>query len=354
MNKRLLSLLLTAALLWQLVPGAAANPALCFVAMNDAVPVTLTDGAAPYYNKGTLFIPYTAFRANPNGVGASYNAEKETFVLFNSQEMLIFDLEARTYTDNAKQVYDVTLAYRSGLLYIPASVASHFGLSVTMLTSRDGYPIIRFTNGEQVYDDGMFVAQAESLINHVAQEYRTENGQQPDNSQQPDDSQPPEDGDQPPEENPSAEIYLAFAGDAVSMDTVRKLAEHGIHAAFFLTEDQITLERDLVRAIYAGGHTVGLTVTDQETDVRTALEAANAELDDVLFCRTVLALLPQGYGTEDGTYHILTEPDQPTVEEALSDHDAPQLYVVRTGALGVIESFVSGSATLLQLLETTF
>lgn len=349
MKKRLLVLLLTAAMLWQLIPGASAVPALCFVAMNDAVPVTLTDGSAPYYNKGTLYIPYTAFQVSPNGTGASYNAEKETFVLFNSREMLIFDLQAQTYTDNAKQVFSVDLAYRGGVLYFPASVCSHFGLSVTMLTSRAGYPIIRFTNGEQVYDDGMFVAQAESLINHVAQEYQTGDSQQPDAQ-----GQQTEEGDQPEEENPPAEIYLAFAGDAVSAETVRKLSEHGIRAAFFLTEAQITLERDLVRAIYAGGHTIGVTVSGQEADVRAALEAANEELDDVLFCRTVLALLPSGYPAEDATYHILTEPSQPTVEEALAIHETPQLLVIRSGALGIIESFVSGGATLPQLLETTF
>lgn len=351
MKKRLMSLVLLAALILAVIPGVQANAPLCFVAMNDAVPLTLTDGAAPYYNKGKLYLPYTAFQVNPNNVGASYNAEKGTFVLFNSQEMLIFDLEKETYTDSKDKEYEVDLAYRSGLLYVPASVAGHFGLSVTMLTSRAGYPIIRFTNGGQVYDDGMFVAQAENLINHVAQEYENPSTE----VTLPPGENPNEPSEDPPEENSPVEVYLAFAGDAVSEETVRKLNEHGIRAAFFLTETQFSLERSLVRAISAGGHTIGLTVSEEDADFRTALTQANDAMDSVLFCRTVFALLPEGSVTEDPTYHFLTEPAEAMpVEEILKSGESTHLYIVRSGALGIIESFVSAGATLPQLLETTF
>ena len=351
MKRKILSLLLMMFLLLNLFTGTTANTTLCFVAVNDTIPLTLSDGSAPYYNKGVLYLPYTAFQANPNGVGASYSAERGTFVLFNSKEMLIFDLEAGTYTDNAEQVYEVALAYRGGTLYVPAKVATHFDLSVTMLTSRNGYPIIRFTNGEQVYEDGTFVAQAENLINHVAEEYQKEDEQQSDLQNENAESTEGEE----PEAQQSPEIYLAFAGDSVSEDTVKKLAEHNIHAAFFFTETQITLKRDLVRTIYAYGHTIGVTISGQVSNIHAALAAANRELDDVLFCKTVLALLPEGSSTEDASFHILLEPYQSqSVEQVLSQTDTPQLYVVRSGALGVIESFVNGEATLHQLLETSF
>jgi hypothetical protein len=43
----------------------------------------------------------------------------------------------------------VTVSYRGGILFIPAAqAAEHFGLSVTLLTSETGCPIIRFTNGQ--------------------------------------------------------------------------------------------------------------------------------------------------------------------------------------------------------------
>lgn len=348
MKKRFICMLLLAALLLTAVPGARAETTLCFVAMNDTVPLTLTDGAMPYYNKGKLYLPYTAFRVNPNRVGASYNAEKGTFVLFNSSEMLIFDLENETYTDSKEDKYEVDLAYRGGLLYIPASVASHFDLSVTMLTSRAGYPIIRFTNGGQVYDDGMFVAQAENLITHVAQEYEHEG-----------EAQVPVTGIDPPqepeEERGPVEVYLAFAGEAVAEETVRKLAEYNIRAAFFLTEEQMSRQPDLVRAIYAGGHTVGLTASGQGTELRSALTDANEVMDSILFCKSVFAMFPEGSLLEDSAYHMIAEPKTSlSVEAVLAAPEEPHFYVVRSGALGVIESFVNAGATLPQLLETTF
>ncbi len=348
MKRKLLACLLLAALLLTAISGAQAETTLCFVAMNDTVPLTLTDGAAPYYKNGKLYLPYTAFRVSPNGVGASYNAEKETFVLFNSNEMLLFDLDNETYTDNKDQQYEVDLTYRSGLLYVPASVAKHFGLAVTMLSSRAGYPIIRFTNGEQVYDDGMFVAQAENLINHVAQQHESQTG-----TENPDPNiEPPV--VEPPVESGPVEVYLAFAGEAVSEDTVRTLEKHDLRAAFFLTEEQLSLKQDLVRAIYAAGHTIGVT-TSAEEDLRGALDRANAAMDDVLFCRTIFALLPEGSLPEEATYRIVSEPaSQLTLEALLAAPETPHLYIVRSGALGIIESFINADATLLQLLETSF
>ena len=350
MKKRLFGILLLTALFFFTMTGVSAKTPLCFVAMNDTVPLYFTDGAAPYYNNGKLYLPYTAFRVNPNSVGASYNAEKGTFVLFNGSEMLIFDLENETYTDSRDQVYSVDLAYRSGLLYVPASVAKHFGLSVTMLTSRAGYPIIRFTNGEQVYDDGMFVAQAENLINHVAQQVENETtAQDPNLGNEPDNP-----GTLPPEETGPVEIYMAFTGEAVSMETVQALEENGLRAAFFLTEQQFLLERDLVRAIYAGGHTIGLTADSEEPELQEALDRANDAMDAVLFCRSVYALLPADSGQVE-TYHVLREPEITLTVEEMQEHpEVPHLYIVRFGAPDVIAAFAATGATLPQLLETTF
>lgn len=347
MKKKLLCLLLAAVLLLTVV---RAEPSICFVAMNDTVPLTLTDGAMPYYDKGKLYLPYTAFHVNPNNVGASYNAEKGTFVLFNASEMLIFDLENETYTDNRDREYSTDLTFRGGLLYVPASVASHFGLYVTLLTSRAGYNIIRFTNGEQVYDDGTFVAQAENLINHVAQQHENQTS-----VKDPIPGIDPVDPNQGTEiETGPVEIYMAFAGDAVSKETLHTLSDHDLHAAFFLTEEQFVIRRDLVRAIYAGGHTIGLTVSDGE-DVQASLDRANDAMDSVLFCRSVWAMLPQHLAGEEMPYHILTEPAaMPTVEEVLNAPEEPHLYIIRSGAPGIIESFVSAEAALPQLLETTF
>lgn len=350
MKKRVLSLMLAAVLLFSVIPAAQAIAPLCFVAMNDTIPLSLKDGVEPYYSGSILYLPYTAFNISPNGVGAAYNVKMNTFVLFNTNETLLFDLGENTYTDKRGQEYRVDVAYRSGLLYVSSSVLSHFGLSVTLLYSRAGYPIIRFTNGEQVYDDGTFVAQAENLITRAAQEYEKEQqGQSPESETN---VTAPE--DETPELRMPTEVYLAFRGDAVSETTLEKLAEYELEAAFFLTEEQILLERDLVRAIYAAGHTIGITAAPGESDQQDALRRADDALDRVLFFRTALALLPSDSAVESERFHILREPALVSVEELLAGAQASRLYVVSSGAPGVIASLANGEASVLRLLETTF
>ena len=350
MKKRVLSLVLVLVLLITAMPAARAIVPICFVAMNDTIPLSLKGGAAPFYNSGTLYLPYTAFNISPNGVGATYNTQLNTFVMFNANETLIFDLEKDTYTDKRDKEYEVDVIFRSGILYVPAKVTSHFGLSVTMLNSRAGYPIIRFTNGEQVYDDGMFVAQAENLINRAAQEYEAELA-----AQNPGPGTETEDPvEEEPEERGPVEVYLAFKGDAVSDNTLHKLKEEEIRAAFFLTEEQILMDRELVREIYAGGHMIGITVAPDTYDVADSLLRANDALDRVLFCRSVLAMLPPGVPVELDCLHVISEPEAKTVEELLSTAQEPQLYVVGSGAPGVIASLLNVNATFLKLRETTF
>ena len=341
----MLSVLLLAALLLTMLPGIRAAASLCFVAVNDTVPLSLTDGSAPYYSSGKLYLPYTAFHANPNGVGASYNQEKKTFVLFNKDEMLIFDLDAGTYTDKREQQYSVSLAYRGGILYVPAKVAEHFGLSVTMLTSRSGYPIVRFTNGSQIYDDGMFVAQAEKLIAPVA-EQNSQSGGAYGNFDGTINTDGVENTEKP------VQVYLAFAGDAVSEDTLQKLKRYGVYAAFFLTEEQLSSQRDLVRKIYAAGHTVGITAAPGEADISGSLRRCNEVMDRVLFCRSAMALLPSGVQVRD--YCVFSEPTYVrTPSDILEETNRAHLYVIRSDPSEALAAFYRGGAAMLQLLETT-
>lgn len=350
MKKRICLVLLVLVLMIAIIPPVRAVENLCFVAMNDTIPTTLKNNGIPYYTNSRLFIPFTAFNASPNGVGASYNVEKNTFVLYNAYETLLFDLENDTFTNSADEKFEVEVAYRSGMLYVPASVVSHFGLYVTLLFSHDGYPIIRFTNGDQVYDDGMFVAQAESLITRAAKEYENELGQQawvP--VVEPDDPEP-----EPPQPAAPIEIYLAFQGEAVSRHTLDRLEVHNVRAAFFLTEAQILQEKNLVRAIYAAGHTIGLAISTEEKDAEDALMRANDALDQVLFFRSVLVLLPADAQAELSSVHILREPEALTVEQLIETAKGPVLYVVSEGAPGVIASLADAGAAMLKLRETTF
>ena len=347
MKKRILAVVLMTALMICMLSGVSAISPLCFVATNDSVPLVLSGGESPYYSGSRLYIPHNAFDASPNGVGASYNAEKNTFVLFNRDQTLIFDLKEKTYTDKSDKSYQTDLVFSGGIVYLPASIAGHFGLSVTLLFSRYGYPIIRFTDGGQVYDDGTFVAQAENLINRAVEEYeRNSHSFQQSTGQLP--------GQETDDPQNRTSVYLAFTGEAVNRETLEMLKTMSAHGAFFLTEEQILADRQLVRDIYAAGHTVGLTVDDDEWDIATALQKTNNALDQTLFFRSVFFLLPRGLSFQTQSYKVLPEPAADTVESIMHRPETEHLFVVRTGAVTTIAAFAEEGAALLRLRETSF
>ncbi len=347
MKRKWIVLLVVIAMLLGMLPGVQGLSPLCFVATNDSVPLILYGGENPYYSSGKLYIPHNAFDANPNGVGVSYDTEKNTFLLFSRGQTLIFDLKARTYKDSLGKTYNTDIVYRGGVVYLPASIAGHFGLSVTLLFSRYGYPIVRFTDGEQVYDDGTFVAQAENLINRAVEEYER-NSQNSSGDQN--DAVNREDDDPQNKTN----VYLSFAGEAVNRNTLDMLTRAGASGAFFLSADQILTDRELVRDIYAAGHTVGVTVSPEEWDVPAAIDNANDALDQVLFCRSVFVMLPRGMTYQTESYRVLNEPAAMSVEDVLQAPETEHLYVVRSGAVEAISAFVDGGAALLRLRETSF
>lgn len=347
MKRKLLAILLMVLLLLPMLTGVTALSPLCFVANNDSVPLILSGGEAPYYSGSRLYIPHNAFDASPNGVGASYNAEKNTFVLFNRDQTLIFDLKEKTYTDKANKTYQAELLFRGGIVYLPASIAGHFGLSVTLLFSRYGYPIIRFTDGSQVYDDGTFVAQAENLIGRAVEEYER-------NSQSFQNNTNDLIGREEDATQNQISVYLAFTGDSVNRETLDMLTTMSAHGAFFLTEEQILADKQLVRDIYAAGHTIGLTVKDDEWDIASTLQRANDALDEVLFCRSLFLLLPRGLSFQTRSYRVLPEPAAETIDSILDTPEKEHLFVVRSGAPAVVAELAEGGAALLRLRETTF
>ena len=345
MKKRLLALVLLAALVLACTLGAQAAGSLCFVAVNDTIPLTLPGSEAPYYSGGVLYLPYTAFNANPGGAVVSYNVDQGTFVLFNRTSRLVYDLDAGTVADENGVETPVSVSYRGGMLYIPASAAEHFGYTVSLLTSTTGEAIIRFTNGTQVYDDSLFVEKAANLIAYLNEQQGKEDPTTGSNTQT------PGQGDDPPEqpETQPAEIYLAFAGAAVSQETVALLQEHNLQAAFFLTAQQLREQPALAREIYAAGHTVALEIPGQ--DISQEMGEANQALIQALFMETVLALVPEGTG-ESASWRLIEDPGQVS-EEVWRASQAPMLLLCREDAPALIERLTATQTTVLQLLETS-
>lgn len=349
-RKKLISLLLALALLLVLMPSALAADDVFFVAVNDTIPLTLT-AAAPYYSSGGLFVPYTVFDAAPGGVASAYNAEDQTFVLFTREHRLVFDLAAETMTDEGGNVSTATVSYRGGVLYVPLGIcAAHFGLSTSMLTSKDGYTVLRFTTGTQVYEDSLFIEKAENLISYrIAQLEQPEQTTPSTPSERP--NPPPAQTQEPdPPAVEPAVCYLAITDASGMQAAADALAAQQLRAAFFLTEAEIDADPALVRALFVAGHVLGVRAAPEAGDVGASLDAANEALCRVLQRKTVLALADESADGALAGYRVFS-PDTPT-EAIAPEPGRTQLLVLGADAGTQIASLLQQGAALPLLRET--
>ena len=284
-------LLVLAAMLAALCLHPAAAPlsdGLYFVAYNDSVPLHLDSGTAPFYQNGTLYAVQGVFAVSGMGVTPTYNPSNQTVVLFSRSQRLVFHLDTGRVTDENDQIHGVGAKVRGGTIYLPVAMcAGHFGMSVSYLTNNKGYQILRFTSGEEVYDDSLFLQKSENLIDYHVQQYQKEQTAKPETPPaKPDQSAPPQ---EPEKKAPT--VYLAVE-NAASMDaSLAAMRKSNVQGTFFLTEEEIRTHPELVQRLFAEGRSVGLTVSPQEAQPQAALAAANDALRALVGQKTLLALL---------------------------------------------------------------
>lgn len=325
-RKRAACLLMALALVIALSPSLRAAE-LAFVAVNDTIPTTLTGGEMPFHLGGSLYLPYHAFNQPSLGVFVSYRSDEGIISMIGAPEQLTFDLERSTVTGKRGEVRDVTLMISGGQVFLPASVFTDaFRVSISELTSRSGYTVIRMTNGNQVYDDSLFLEKAENLISYRVDQVLTPNAPPPQPVVKPaapvtaapppaapeDETEEPEekdDGDEEEEPDPAV-VYLAVCGLRGAEDALEALSERGETAAFFVTAGEIEGNGGLLSRIAAAGHAIGLRVPPG-TEPEAALRRANEELDRAVHEKSLLALLPEQESGEgvDGAYSVFYLPE---------------------------------------------
>ncbi len=364
MKRRFVLLVLAAALLSVLFfPVRAAS--LAFVAVNDTIPLTLSEGLLPFRSGGDLYVPYTVFNLQQLGIFPSYRSGDRSISLFGRDKRLTFDLDANTVTDESGSVQNAASLTSGGVLFLPAILsARHFGLQLSELTSGSGYMVVRFTDGSQVYDDSLFIQKAENLISYRVSQYLSPPVQQPavtpaapvqPAAPEPENAPAEQPQEEPEEEAPDpASILLAVSDLSGAADALDALSAHGQSAVFFLTAAEISENGALVRRIAAQGCPIGLLVPDGANPA-LSLRAANEALDRVLHEKSLLALLPQGAdpGKIKDAYRIFYA--QPlTAAEAAGAHGETRFLLCRSretaASLYVLEQ---ASAVLLPLRETS-
>lgn len=346
MKKRILSLALLIVIVAAILPGARGTGGICFIGVNDSVPQYLSAGEAPYYKGGALYIPYTVFNTGVGGVAVSYNVGNNSLVLFTRAKRLVYDLSAGTLTDENEKVSKVDTAHRNGVLFIPAAKAlSHFGLSHAMLTSAAGSSVLRITDGSQKLDNTTFIRKAETLISIILEQEQktTEKDSQP-NGEKENEQQAP---------TGPVTVYFALAGEAVSEQNLELLERMGVSAAFFLTQQQMLQDKELVREIYTSGHQIGLAVEEGETDIAAALREANETLDQIVFFKTLMVLLPAGAVDMPQYAGFRERAIQVSVDDLLKDTTTAHFLVYRTDPSFILQRLHQEGAQLPQLLETS-
>ncbi len=281
--------------MFQPMPAAAAN--LYFTGINDSV-APLTSSSMPYWSGGTLYVPYTVFDANQNGVGVSlglytsYNHRSHIVTIFNLKQMLVFDLERGTCRDDMTgAAYDARAVMRYGKPYVPLYVVcSVFGLEYSynqLSYISQGY-LVRIKSADAVLDDGLFIDRARELINNRLRDYTQ--------SLSPAETTPtvPVSPSEPPEvDGSNVATYLAFrceSADGLSA-ILNTLDGTGQYALFFLAPQVIEEEGGLVRRILGTGHSVGILAREGEEE---ALSRGRLALEEVAHTRTTLAYVPDG------------------------------------------------------------
>lgn len=361
--KRALSLLLSIVLLLlvMLLPVSGAS-SMSFIVVNDLARLNLTGDQRPFYSGGALYVPYTVFSSVSLGFYPSYSVADKTLALFSRDKRLVFDLSDGTVTDETKYVQNISAVSKAGTVFVPAAFcAGHFGIRVSDLTSKDGYQIVRFTTGSEIFDDNLLVERAEPYIARAIQTQSTEDPSTttspstptvPTTPNTPDGQTTP---DTQPEQHP-ARIYLAITGAGGLENARNALDRHRLKATFFLTAEEIAANEAMVRRLSVEGHYIGLTA-DAAEDVPEQLALADLALDRTLQSRSLLALLPEGRSSEavSARYRVFEQPATvPSATQAAKAYGQAQLFVCDSETLSAkLQILTAADCQFLPLRETS-
>lgn len=296
--KRTICLILVFALFSAFIPASAAGD-IWFIAVDDTIPLTLTGGQTPFYSGGLLYVPCSAFDSDVLSVFYRFDSSSNILSMYNDNNRIIFDLNVGTVLLKDGTEQNTSALSKNGAVFVPVYfVSSSFGIGCVELEGSGGYPIIRLTTGNEIYDDDKFVTQSKNLVDDRVSKYLS-SVQTPEPtptptpsvslppaaSETPSPSHPPEEFS-PPEDEPSepsapeipdgVDCALFIDGSNYSglTDVIGRTS-----AIFTFTPDSLAGADETVRAIIAAGYDIALALDISDTD---------AALSDLASCNQSL------------------------------------------------------------------
>ena len=350
MKRRALAWLLFAALLAVSVgiSASGADSELFFVSVGDTMPLSLPSAQAPYYSGGMLYVPYTVFSASGLGITPSYNTQKRILTLFTRSQRLVFDIDNGTATDeNGKTYTDAShnVAVNGGVVFLPATTCvRHFGWQVSLLKSEDGYTVLRFKAGNEVYDDTLFLVRANNLMKLMLQQYRSPSAQTATPTQTTTD-----------QNTQTAKVfaYLAVTDATTMQASLEAILHMSAPAVFYLTADEIRENPDLVISIAAAGYPIGLTAPKDAADASFALRDANDALRQLLRRKTLLALVTAQQAESVSGYFLQIREIARAYPTVAARTTGAYLVLCEGNTAAVLAALSSVKVTLAQIRETT-
>lgn len=297
MKRRILYLLLSAALVLQLAsPAAQAADKVYFTAVNSYV-LPLSDNTMPFWSGGYVYIASTIFTGATReslGISQIWNSAENRVVLYRGGRSLTFQLSAGCALDNDGYAYYPGAIRRNGVVFVPANTVSRF-FDLT-------YSVIEVSRGSLVWlrqssyslSDSLYADAAQYSMDSVYADYiRAKEQTLPAEDPEPDTTDIPS-VPNPAEELNGRRIALCLAAGDNASALVDTLESYGARAAFFFTPEQMEQSGDLLRRMTALGHSIGILAAGDPDRAAQQLEAGNDALCRATCGKTRLALVENG------------------------------------------------------------
>lgn len=290
-KRKLLVSIILAAIVCMATALPVSASTLYFTSINNIL-MPLSDDTMPINVDGIMYVPYNVFNSSELGTYSVYSKSSQVVLVFRSDLQLNFDLKDGSTYDNTSETYSISAVYSNGVVYIPAAfTCEFFGIQYSVIRGNDYGPIIRMKHGD-VLDDETFSKAAAALMKSRLNQYKKETSEVAAPTPTPTATPAPSPAPTPPiattpppdEESPlhnDVNVFISIYGlDPASTPLIlRTLTNNEVPATFYLTQEDISANADLVRRVVGCGFSVGLVVgedyrRDYETGSALLYEAA--------------------------------------------------------------------------------
>lgn len=270
---RTYAFLLASLLALALLPaaGRAVLSDVYFTAVNEQL-LDLSSETMPFWSDGVLYVSSRVFEGTDLGVSYVRNNTMGLVMLYTNRVDLRFDLEDQTAYDKRGNVYNGHAIERGGGVFFPLDLVCRYFRLTWSYSQTNTAPLIRIKSSSGILDDAGFIDAASTQMASRYAAYEKSLGGAPESggglpSQ-------PGSGTAPPPVVQAAEgqqVYLLFSVDDRA-DALAAAEQLGSVQGTFLLGLAELADGDLVRALTAGGHSVGLRLEGGAEELEQARE----------------------------------------------------------------------------------